>query len=342
MKVSVVGATGYTGVELVRLLHEHPKAELKVLTSNSFAKQEIADIYPHLKSQIDIECQTLDAKQIAETSDVVFTALPHGVSMDIVPDLLATGIPVIDLSGDYRYHSLATYEEWYQKHTSSDLLKKGAYGLPELNKEEIKESQLVANPGCYPTASLLAITPLVKAGLIDADSIIIDAKSGTTGAGRKLSLGTHFCEVDSNFKAYKVGQHRHQSEIEEKLSLWSNNQIELNFTPHLLPVKRGILATIYADLKQEVADEELLAEYKEAYQGNKFVRIREEEMPELKYVAGSNYCDIGLQVTDRGRVIILSAIDNLIKGSAGQAIQNLNLLAGWEEGLGLEKLGLYL
>ncbi|GAB6137567.1 N-acetyl-gamma-glutamyl-phosphate reductase [Halanaerobaculum tunisiense] len=342
MQVSVVGATGYTGVELVRLLSKHPKVDLEVLTSHSFPGVEIADIYPHLTDKVDITCQELDSKQLAENSDCVFTALPHGVAMEVVPELVATGVPVIDLSGDYRYQELATYEDWYDNHTSPDLLAQGVYGLPELNKGQIKASQLVANPGCYPTASLLAIMPLLQAGVIEPQSIIIDAKSGATGAGRKLSLGTQFCEVDSNFKAYQVGGHRHRSEIEEKLSVWSNQDVKLNFTPHLLPVKRGILATIYADLTVDLTTDQLFSKYKEVYHQEPFIRLREDKLPQLKYVTGSNYCDIGIQATDRNRVVIVSAIDNLVKGSAGQAIQNLNLLAGWREDLGLEDVGLYL
>ncbi|AGB40726.1 N-acetyl-gamma-glutamyl-phosphate reductase, common form [Halobacteroides halobius DSM 5150] len=342
MKVSVIGATGYTGVELVRLLNEHPNIELSLLTSNSFAENKIDEIYPHLKEEVEIICHKLDIEQIVTNSEVVFTALPHGVSMDIVPKLVNRGVKVIDLSGDYRYQTLATYEEYYQKHASPQLLSQGVYGLPELNRKKIKDSNLVANPGCYPTVSLLALAPLLKTGLIDPQSIIIDAKSGATGAGRKLSLGTHFCEVNNNFKAYKVGQHRHRSEIEEKLSIWSKQEVKLNFTPHLLPVKRGILATIYADLTDDIAELELFKQYQNHYQEELFVRVREDNMPELKYVAGSNYCDISLKVTDGNKVIIVATIDNLIKGSAGQAVQNLNLLAGWEEDLGLKKVGLYL
>ncbi|MCK8827482.1 N-acetyl-gamma-glutamyl-phosphate reductase [Natroniella acetigena] len=344
MEVSVVGATGYTGVELVRLLAEHPQVSLQVLTSNSFSEEKISDIYPHLSTKIDVECQKLDVGQLQEESEVVFTALPHGISMTVVPKLVEAGLKVIDLSGDYRYQQLERYEEWYQVHDSPQLLEQGVYGLPEINREKIAKSDLVANPGCYPTASILALAPLLDKDLINDDSIIIDAKSGTTGAGRKVSLATHFCEVDSNFKAYKVANHRHTSEIEEKLSLLTDKEVNLSFTPHLLPIKRGILATIYGDLKEDISLSTIIDYYNKFYQGDRFVRIMSGgRLPEIKFVAGSNYCDLGIKVDQAtGRVIIIAAIDNLIKGSAGQAIQNLNLMAGWREDLGLEDTGLYL
>ncbi len=342
MKVSVIGATGYTGVELVRLLAEHPEVEINALTSHSFAGEQIADIYPHLKEKLDIECEKLNVEQVAAASEVVFTALPHGVSMEVVPDFVEQGVTVIDLSGDYRYQKLATYEEWYQEHSSPDLLNSGIYGLPEINREEVRTSNLIANPGCYPTTSILALYPLVKEGLIDSQGIIIDAKSGVTGAGRKPTRGTHFCEVEENFKAYKVANHRHQSEIEERLTAWTPEKTEVTFTPHLLPVKRGILATIYGNLTNNLSEQDLISCYQDFYSGEEFVRILTDKTPQLKYVAGSNYCDLAVTVNDRGQVVVLAAIDNLIKGSAGQAVQNLNLVAGWEETTGLEKAGLYL
>ena len=343
MKVTIIGATGYTGAELIRLLTQHPKVEIEIITSNSFVGEKISDIYPSLTGIIDQECQELDVEQIAKETDLAFTALPHGISMDIVPHLVEQGLKVIDLSGDYRYQDLATYEQWYKEHSSAQLLKVGTYGLAEANSLAIQNSSLVANPGCYPTASLLALLPLVQSGIIKKEKIIIDAKSGTTGAGRKLSRGTHFSETDGNFKAYKVANHRHRSEIEEKLSLAQEDSVEVTFTPHLLPVKRGILATIYADLAQDKSTEELIHYYNQFYENTNFVRILDNKLPQLKYVVGSNYCDLGVKVDqERGQVIIVSAIDNLIKGSAGQAIQNLNLMAGWDETTGLEQIALYL
>jgi N-acetyl-gamma-glutamyl-phosphate reductase len=343
MKVSIIGATGYTGAELIRLLMQHPKVELEIVTSNSFVGEKISDIYPNLTGIVDMECQELDVEQIARETEVAFTALPHGISMDIVPQLVEQGLKVIDLSGDYRYQDLETYQHWYKEHSSGELLELGTYGLPELNGAQIEKSSLIANPGCYPTASLLGLLPLVEQGLIADENIIIDAKSGTTGAGRKLSRGTHFSETAGNFKAYKVGNHRHRSEIEEKLSLVHENEIEVRFTPHLIPAKRGILATIYANLACDKSTEELLDYYNEFYDTANFVQILDNKLPELKYVVGSNYCNIGLKVDkERGQIVIISAIDNLVKGSAGQAIQNLNLMAGWEEATGLEQISLYL
>ena len=343
MKVSIIGATGYTGAELIRLLTQHPKVDIEIITSNSFVGEKISDIYPNLTGIIDKKCEELNVEQIAEETEVAFTALPHGVSMDIVPQLINKDLKVIDLSGDYRYQDLDTYQQWYKEHSSGELLEVGTYGLAEYNSLKIKDSSLIANPGCYPTASLLALLPLVQSSLIEKESIIIDAKSGTTGAGRKLSRGTHFSETEGNFKAYKVGNHRHRSEIEEKLSLAQEDDVEVTFTPHLLPVKRGILATIYADLSCNKTKEELIHYYNEFYDGTNFVRVLDDKLPQLKYVAGSNYCDIGVKVNqDRQQVVIISAIDNLVKGSAGQAIQNLNLMAGWDETTGLEQIGLYL
>ncbi|MBM7557909.1 N-acetyl-gamma-glutamyl-phosphate reductase [Halanaerobacter jeridensis] len=343
MKVSIIGATGYTGAELIRLLTQHPQVEVEIITSNSFVGKKISDIYPNLTGIIDMKCKELNVEEIAEKTEVAFTALPHGVSMDIVPQLVERGLKVIDLSGDYRYQDLDTYQAWYKEHSSPELLAKGTYGLAEYNSLKIKDSSLVANPGCYPTASLLALMPLVENSLVEKEGIIVDAKSGTTGAGRKLSRGTHFSETEGNFKAYKVANHRHRSEIEEKLSLAQTDDVQLTFTPHLLPAKRGILATIYADLACDKSTEELIHYYHEFYDGANFVRILDNKLPQLKYVVGSNYCDIGVKVDqERNQVIIISAIDNLIKGSAGQAIQNLNLMAGWDETPGLKQIGMYL
>ncbi len=342
MDVSVIGATGYTGVELVRLLNQHNRINLNILTSNSFVGEKIADIYPNLKGEVKHLCEELDIDKISQSSDIVFTALPHGVSMKYVPELLNKGVKVIDLSGDYRYDDVDTYEKWYREHNSPELVDGSSYGLVELFRDDLKGANLIANPGCYPTVSLLSLAPVVKENLIKEDSIIIDAKSGATGAGRKLSLGTHFCEVNNNFKAYKVFNHRHQSEIAEKAGLLGDTKVDLTFTPHLLPVNRGILATIYVDLKQEISQAELKELYQKHYQDDRFVRILAgDNLPELKNVVGSNFCDIAVKVEGK-RAIIVGVIDNLIKGSAGQAIQNMNLLAGFDETEGLTDVGLYL
>jgi N-acetyl-gamma-glutamyl-phosphate reductase len=344
VKVGVIGATGYAGVELLRLLARHPQAELSIITSKSFAGDKISQVYPNLKGIVDLRCEKLDYEEISSRAEVVFTALPHGVSMSIVPELLKAGLKVIDLSGDYRYHKLDSYEEWYEApHCSAELLDKAVYGLPELNKEKIKESNLIANPGCYPTSAILALAPVVKKGLIDLNSIIVDSKSGVTGAGRKPSRVTHFSDVSENFKAYKVAQHRHTSEIEEKLGFLIDQEIVLSFTPHLVPMKRGILSTSYAQLKKDMTTEELINLYYEFYDNAPFVRICDSgELPETKHVVTSNHCDIGLKVDSRtGRVVIVSAIDNLIKGASGQAIQNFNLILGFSEATALKFAGIF-
>ncbi|SJZ31458.1 N-acetyl-gamma-glutamyl-phosphate reductase [Selenihalanaerobacter shriftii] len=344
IKVGVVGSTGYTGVELVRLLSRHPKVSLKLITSRSFSGKKIADIYPNLQGIVDLECEELDFTEIADRVEVVFTALPHGVSMSVVPKLLQVGVKVIDLSGDYRYQDQELYEEWYtESHQSPDLLSEAVYGLPELNREVIKESRLIANPGCYPTSAILALTPVVNKGLIDLNSIIIDSKSGATGAGRTPSRATHFCEVSENFKAYKVAQHRHTSEIENGVKMVANKEVVLSFTPHLVPMKRGILSTVYTQLKQNFTTKELRELYQDFYSSHPFVRIHKVgKLPETKYVVNSNYCDIGLKVDSRtNRLVIVSTIDNLIKGSSGQAIQNFNLLSGLSETTGLKFSGIF-
>ncbi|SDB97648.1 MULTISPECIES: N-acetyl-gamma-glutamyl-phosphate reductase [unclassified Candidatus Frackibacter] len=346
IKVGIIGATGYTGLELVRLLTRHPKVDLEMITSRSFAGKNIAEVYPSLQGIVNLKCEALEVERLANRVEVVFTALPHGVSMSIVPKLCKAGVKVIDLSGDYRYQRQKLYEEWYQQeHTSPQLLEEAIYGLPEINREQIKESSLVANPGCYPTSSILALAPAIKKKLVDLNSIIIDSKSGVTGAGREPSRVTHFTEVDESFKAYKVAQHRHTSEIENGLEFLTEEEVILSFTPHLVPMKRGILSTVYANLDQnsDLNTEEIIKLYQEFYRTHPFVRIQDiNKMPDTKYVAGSNYCDIGLKVDLRTkRIIIVSVIDNLIKGASGQAIQNFNLMSGFAEETGLKFAGIF-
>lgn len=343
IKVGIIGA-GYAGVELIRLLATHPEAEIELITSKGFNGKKISQIYPHLKGVVDLECEKLNSDQIVARVDVVFTALPHGVSMSMVPELLTSEVKVIDLSGDYRYQSQELYEEWYEgSHCSPELLDKSVYGLPELKREEIKESNLIANPGCYPTSAILALAPVVAEKIIDLDSIVVDSKSGVTGAGKTPSKATHFTEVNENFRAYKIAEHRHTSEIENGLGFLTKNDVTLSFTPHLVPMKRGILSTTYAQINKEVTTEELIDLYNRFYDDDTFVRIKPDgEMPETKYVAGSNYCDIGLKVDFRTkRVVIVSAIDNLIKGASGQAIQNFNLISGLSEITGLKFAGIF-
>ncbi len=345
IKAAILGATGYTGEELIRLLSVHPQAEIQMLVSHSTAGTPIDEIYGNFKHVCNLVCEELDIDKVAETCDVAFCALPHGASKEVIPALYEKGIKVIDLSGDFRYNDVKVYEEWYKdKHCAPELLKKKAYGLCELHREEIKKTSLVGNPGCYTTCSILGMAPLVAAKKIDNKSIIIDAKSGVTGAGRGLGLPYHFCECDQNMKAYKIATHRHTSEIEQELSLLAGEDIVLSFTPHLVPFKRGIYSTMYANLNGAAEYEELIALYKEFYKDEYFIRVLDGgKIPEVKHVAGSNFVEIGLTVDKRlNRVVVVSTIDNLVKGASGQAIQNMNLLFGLDEKTGLEAPGYYL
>lgn len=345
IKVGILGATGYAGIELVRILSQHPQVKIVSVVSQSFVGQNISDIYPNLRGIVDQKCEELDVEKIANQCDVVFTALPHGASKTVIPQFVQHGVKVIDLSGDFRYNDAAIYEKWYgTKHDNPELLDISVYGLPELHRDEIAKARLIGNPGCYTTCSILALVPLIANKLIDTRHIIIDAKSGVSGAGRGLSLDTHFCECTENIKAYKVATHRHTSEIEQELSLVAGEEIILSFTPHLIPMKRGILSTAYADLKQKYTVGELLNIYEEYYKGEFFIRIYDEgKLPETNHVAGSNFVDIGLVVDERlNRVVVVSALDNLIKGAAGQAVQNMNIMFELDEKTGLAVPGLYL
>jgi N-acetyl-gamma-glutamyl-phosphate reductase len=345
INVGVIGATGYVGFEIVRLLEAHPEVNITSVVSQSFVGRKISDVYPNLKKVFDMECDKLDIDKITADADILITALPHGVSKDVIPKLIEKGKRVIDHSGDFRYKSAETYEKWYKiKHEMPELLKIAVYGLPEIHREKIRKARLVANPGCYPTCSILGIAPLIKNGLIEKDNIIIDAASGVTGAGRKSDLAYQFCECTENFKAYGVSTHRHTSEIEQELSGLAEETLTVSFTPHLAPMKRGMLATIYANLKSEKTTGELLELYREYYKDEFFVRIMDEgKLPETKHVSGSNFIDIGLVVDERlNRVVVLSAVDNLGKGAAGQAVQDLNIMCGLPENAGLSRPGLYL
>ncbi len=344
IKTAVLGATGYAGIELVRLLVSHPDVEIVSLCSQSFAGQKISDVYQSLRGVLDMECEEINYDKLS-TCDVVFTALPHGASKTVIPSLAERGLKVIDLSGDYRYDDPKVYEEWYgEKHSSPELLAQSVYGLPELHREKIKSATLIGNPGCYTTCSILAAAPLIASGLGEHKNIIIDAKSGVTGAGRGIALPYHFCECTENSKAYKVGTHRHTSEIEQELSNLAGEQIMVSFTPHLIPQKRGILATVYINLSREATAEEVHKIYTDFYAGEPFVRIKPlGELPETKHVAGSNFIDIGVVVDKRlQRAVIVSALDNIVKGAAGQAIENMNLMFGLDETTGLAAPGYYL
>ncbi|REK69595.1 N-acetyl-gamma-glutamyl-phosphate reductase [Paenibacillus paeoniae] len=344
MGVAIVGSTGYGGVELMRLLEAHPYAEVTSVISSSSAGTSITDGYPHLAGIREELLDGVDAQAIKSKADVVFLATPAGVASKLAPEYLAAGLKVIDLSGDFRLKSPALYEQWYKKPAADEVyLEKAVFGLAEIYGENVKGADFISNPGCYPTATLLGLVPAIKAGFIDPASIIIDAKSGVSGAGRGASLGTHYSELNENLKAYKINQHQHVPEIEMVLSDVAGTPIVTTFTTHLVPMTRGIMSTMYATLKDNRSVGDFIELYKEFYEGRRFVRIRPEgQWPATKEVWGSNYCDIGFAVDTRtNRVTIVSVIDNLVKGAAGQAIQNLNLLMGWDETSGLQFVPAY-
>ncbi|WML43047.1 N-acetyl-gamma-glutamyl-phosphate reductase [Neobacillus sp. PS3-40] len=344
MKAAIIGGTGYGSIELIRLINKHPILEANMIISNSQAGNSISDSYPHLSNLIETSLDTFDVNCIGENIDLVFLATPSGVSKNLVPGILEKGVKCIDLSGDFRLKSQSEYEAWYKiSPAPEDYLMKAAYGLSEIYPEKVKNSELIANPGCYPTASLLGLLPIVKTKLADCKSIIIDAKSGVSGAGRSLSLISHYAEINENLKAYKLGAHQHIPEIEQVLSEESGSPITITFTTHLVPMTRGIMCTIYVNLKENITTEEAVHLYKQFYQDQPFVRIRPVgTVPSTKEVLGSNFCDIGLHVDKRtGRLTIVSVIDNLVKGASGQAIQNANLLFGWDERTGLEDIPVY-
>ena len=345
IRAGILGITGYAGIELFRLLLGHPHVEITYGGTSSNAGKPIADLYPHLKGTTDLVCREIDIDAIASACDVVFAALPHGASCKVIPALYEKGLRIIDLSGDFRYEDPAVYKQWYDiDHPAPDLLDISVYGLPELHRAEIAKTTLIGNPGCYTTCSILGLYPLLKMGLCDTKNIIIDAKSGVTGAGRSLSQQVHFCECAETFKAYKIATHRHTSEIEQELSMAAGQDIMLSFTPHLIPAKRGILATCYANLNGNTTQEELVDIYKEFYKDEYFVRVYDAgELPQTGRVAGSNFVDIGIEIDKRlNRAIIVSAIDNLYKGASGQAVQNMNILFGLDEKTGIDSPGYYL
>lgn len=338
LRIGIVGASGYTGVELARILAGHPRAEITVVTSRQHAGQPLSRIFPSLMGRVDTVCVNPSPEELARQADFFFTAVPHKTAMDIVPPLLAAGRKVVDLSADFRIRDVAVYEQWYQKHSSSELIKEAVYGLPELYRQQIKKARLVANPGCYPTSVALGLAPLLRERLIEPATIIIDAKSGTTGAGRAANVASLYCEVADGFRAYKVGgTHRHIPEMEQELSLLAAEPVTITFTPHLLPVSRGILSTMYARLDHDVSETELQTLFDDTYRDEQFVRVCPAgTLPATQYVRGSNYCDIGFKVDRRtGRIIVITAIDNIAKGAAGQAVQNMNLMNDLDEAAGL-------
>lgn len=343
MKVSIVGATGYAGAELLKILLNHPEVEVAHITSESSTGKKISTLYPHLKNICEVELESLqEIEKIGADSDFIFIALPHGHAMDVAKKLENLPVRIIDLGADFRFSDTAIYEDWYKvEHTYKNAPR--VYGLAELYREEIKSAKIIGNAGCFTTASILALAPLVKHHLVEVDSIIVDAKSGVSGAGRGLKLGNHFPELYDNFKAYNVAHHRHTPEIEQALKDLGGEEVIINFTPHLVPMSRGILATCYAKLKEEVSAGTIEAAFQKLYGKEKFIRLLgRDAYPETKFVRGSNYCDIAWHIDERtNRVIVLSAIDNLVKGAAGQAVQNLNIAAGFEESTALDFVPVY-
>lgn len=338
-KIAIVGSTGYGGVELIRLLLRHPHAEIASVISTSQSGAPIAEGFPHLTQIVTDNLDGLDPALIKEKADVVFTATPSGVSAKLVPQLLEAGLKVIDLSGDFRLKSGAVYEQWYKHAPAADAyLAQAVYGLAEVYGEQCQGVRFISNPGCYPTATLLGLIPALRAGWIDPDTLIIDAKSGVSGAGRGLGLLVHYSEINENFLAYKVNKHQHIPEIEQVLSEQAGREVVVTFTTHLVPMTRGILCTMYAKLTGNYTEDDVIGLYRQYYEGRNFVRIRDKgKWPATKEVYGSNYCDIGFSVDARtNRLTIISVIDNLVKGAAGQAIQNLNIMMGWDEATGLE------
>ncbi len=338
--ISIAGATGYTGIELLKILARHPEVKIGTLTAESHVGKTVSEVAPSLTGAFDQKLVALDSS-IGKGCDVLFLALPHTASMSHVPDMLKAGCKIVDLSADYRLHDAAVFETWYKTpHKNPKLLQDAVYGLPELHREQIKKAHLVANPGCYPTGVILGLAPILKDGWADTDSIVADCKSGVSGAGRKLSQSTQFCEANEGVSAYGLGEHRHTPEIEQELSQVAEKDITISFSPHLMPMNRGLLSTIYVDLKMEMDRETLLDHFTRFYENEPFVRVLPAgRYANTHYVSGSNYCDIGVQVDARTqRAVITTAIDNLMKGASSQAVQNMNLMMGWDESLGLDIL----
>jgi N-acetyl-gamma-glutamyl-phosphate reductase len=344
LTIAIVGSSGYTGGELMRLLLNHPHATVTSITSEKSAGKPIASLFPHLAGLTDLVCEPLDPDKIAKKADFVFLALPHVTAQEAAFRFHKLGKKVVDLSADYRLSDPAQYETWYEHcHQYPELLKQAIYGLPELHREQVRKASLVANPGCYPTSAILGLAPLLKQGTIDDRSIIVDSKSGVSGAGRSPSLPHHFPEVNEGLMAYKIGTHRHTPEIEQELSVVAGKPVTISFTPHLIPMNRGILTTIYASLNAASDTGRLHALYREFFRSEPFVRVLDPgQFPNVRHVRGSNFCDIGVYADSRtNRAVVVTAIDNLVKGASGQAIQNMNLMMGFDEREGLKSAGLF-
>lgn len=339
LNCAVIGATGYTGIELIKILLRHPFVRISALTTRQDESIPVQNLVPTLSPDVNLEVRSYSFAELKKCCDVAFLCLPHTQAVPTAEKLMAAGKYVIDLSADFRLKDVKTYEKWYGvKHPNPKLVKSAVYGLPEMFRSEIKKAHLIANPGCYPTATALPLIPLIEAGIVEKDTIVVDAKSGVSGAGKKLTMSSQFCELDENFYAYRVGKHQHTPEIEQTLGWAGGKSVSIGFTTHLLPVKRGILSSIYLRKRKTVPAGKIGDLLKKAYANEPFVRVKAEgEFPQLKDVQYTNYCDIGYHVdASSGRVVLISAIDNLVKGASGQAVQNMNIMFGFTETAGLD------
>ncbi len=344
IKAGIIGSTGYAGQELVRLLMQHKDVEVVWFGSRSYIDKKYASVFQNMFEIVDASCMDDNMDELAAAVDVIFTATPQGLCASLVSEDILNKVKIIDLSADFRIKDVSVYEKWYGiQHASPQFIGEAVYGLCEINREDVKKARLVANPGCYTTCSILTLYPMVKEGIIDTDTIIIDAKSGTSGAGRGAKVDNLFCEVNENMKAYGVATHRHTPEIEEQLGYAAGKEILLNFTPHLVPMNRGILVTAYAKLAKKVTAEEIRDIYDHYYKKEKFVRVLDAgSCPQTRWVEGSNYTDINFVLDERtGRLIMMGALDNLVKGAAGQAVQNMNLMFGLDEAEGLDLVPMF-
>ncbi|MBX7148335.1 N-acetyl-gamma-glutamyl-phosphate reductase [bacterium] len=343
LSVGIVGATGYTGVELVRLLYNHPKVKITSLTSQQYAGEAFSSVYPSFLGRVDLKCEKINVPAISKKVKVVFLCLPHHEAMNVAAAFRARGVKVVDLSADFRLKDPSVYETWYGPHSQKKLLPEAVYGLPEIYAADIKKAKLIASPGCYPTSITLGLAPLLKKGMISSDDIICDSKSGTSGAGRSAKVDSLFCEVNDSFKAYNIARHRHTPEIEQELSGLAGEKVTVLFSPHLVPMDRGILSTIYVRPKRRWNTAELIKVYQQFYKKSYFVNILPEgKLPTTKEVRGTNFCHIGVLFDPRtDRIVVVSAIDNLTKGASGQSIQAFNLMMGFPEKTGLTGLSLY-
>jgi N-acetyl-gamma-glutamyl-phosphate reductase len=340
IRAGVIGATGYAGAELVRILAGHPHLRLALVTSRQFAGRRFDTVFPALSGRVDLICREYCLAEVCQETDVVFLALPHQLPMAYVPDLMKNGKVVIDLSADFRFSDRSVYESWYQPHTAAEYLSQAVYGLSEIYREDIRRARLIGNPGCYPTSVLLPLIPLLKQGLIQPDDLIADSKSGVSGAGRSPAVGSLYCEVAESFKAYKVSGHRHNPEMDEILSREGGRPVSITFVPHLVPMSRGMLSTIYARPVPGALAEDIAACLRSAYRDCPCIRLMSDgRAPDTRWVRGTNFCDIGFHLDPgKNRLVLMSAIDNLVKGAAGQAVQNMNILMGFSETAGLDNV----